>query len=244
MSAYTDAVLVDSPVAYWRLGELAGTIADDETDNLDGTYVNTPTLGESGALLGDANLAIRLDGVNEWVNLDGVMDSATYNLGFTMEAWVKVDLASAGTDEGIVGAWLAASLGGPLLWRDHLTGRLRGVLGTGALETYIDTGHDPDGEWHYYAYTFDGATASVYVDGTVAAFKSTANLGGSSNFAIGRYNGEDIRSFAGWVDEVALYSTALSEARVLAHYEAGTEEPSEPTNQELLAVHGMGMGHW
>jgi hypothetical protein len=48
--SYQGEVLVDSPVGYWRLGETSGTIANDETaNNLDGTYVNAPTLGVAGA---------------------------------------------------------------------------------------------------------------------------------------------------------------------------------------------------
>ena len=58
-SVYRAAVLADSPLAYWRLGETSGTVAHDETGNgHDGTYVGGVTLGQPGALTGDANTAV------------------------------------------------------------------------------------------------------------------------------------------------------------------------------------------
>ncbi len=41
-----NAAVSDNPVGYWRLGESSGTVAQNETvNNLDGMYVNAPTLG-------------------------------------------------------------------------------------------------------------------------------------------------------------------------------------------------------
>jgi len=50
--AYRDVVLADNPAGYWRLGEASDTVTSDETtNNLDGTYNGSPTLGVAGALL-------------------------------------------------------------------------------------------------------------------------------------------------------------------------------------------------
>src|SRR5438128_2699447 len=68
-SAYSDAVLADTPVAYWRLGEATGsTIAVDQTANHNnGTYVGSPTLGQLGAINGDADTAVDFNNTADYV---------------------------------------------------------------------------------------------------------------------------------------------------------------------------------
>ena len=52
---YSQQVLADTPAAYWRLGEASGTTAADSSGaNRTGRYLNTPTLGQPGALAGDS----------------------------------------------------------------------------------------------------------------------------------------------------------------------------------------------
>jgi len=57
-SGYAAAVRTDNPVGYWRFGEANGITAVDEMGNGNGTYVNSPVLGATGALDGDANTAV------------------------------------------------------------------------------------------------------------------------------------------------------------------------------------------
>src|SRR6185295_442818 len=88
-----DMVLSDSPVSYWRLGEASGSTAADERGANGGTYVGSPTLGAAGALAGDPNTAVVVNGSSQYVN---VPDAATLSpeAGATgklsLEAWVKV----------------------------------------------------------------------------------------------------------------------------------------------------------
>ena len=55
--------------AYWRLGETTGTLAVDQLGGAPGTYLNGAVLGAPGALAGDANTAVTLDGGNDQVNM-------------------------------------------------------------------------------------------------------------------------------------------------------------------------------
>lgn len=53
------AVLEDGPIAYWRLGELAGNEAFSEVGTgLTGTYVNQPVLGEERIVVGDTSPSV------------------------------------------------------------------------------------------------------------------------------------------------------------------------------------------
>src|SRR5690242_2948822 len=67
---YQAAVLKSKPVAYWRLGEARGPTARDATPQKHhGTYHGTPLLGQPGALLGDNDTSIRLDGKRSYVEI-------------------------------------------------------------------------------------------------------------------------------------------------------------------------------
>ena len=94
--------------------------------------------------------------------------------------------------------------------------------GTGAVNIASSTNAITDQSWHHVVATKNGAETRIYVDGvdrTAAATNSTLTSNATA-LNIGRattgsaYSGADI-------DEVAVYPTALSAARVLAHYQAG-----------------------
>ena len=57
-TSYDQAVLADSPAAYWRLGESSGSSAADSSGNGNGgTYQNGPTLRAAG-LIGSMRRAV------------------------------------------------------------------------------------------------------------------------------------------------------------------------------------------
>src|SRR5207302_4164456 len=73
------------------------------------------------------------------------------------------------------------------------------------------------GTWHHVCVVVAAGAATFYVDG-VADGTAAAVLTFTPE-RIGDDTGSD--SFKGWLDEVALYVSALSSARVLAHLGAG-----------------------
>lgn len=96
------------------------------------------------------------------------------------------------------------------------------------------------GRWSHVVGVFDGSSARLYVDGALAA---TAPASASAPFASNQWIALRIgstalagidgvndgtwsepygnRQFDGWVDEVALYGSALSDAQIAAHFGAG-----------------------
>jgi hypothetical protein len=94
--------------------------------------------------------------------------------------------------------------------------------------------------WHHLVAVFDGTNFTLYVNGAVAAMASLpAGQSVRANpflpLTIGTTT-EYGRWFSGDLDEVAVYTNALSAAQVLAHYETGTNAaPATPYEQVVLA---------
>jgi hypothetical protein len=222
--------MADSPRAYWRLGETSGATAADEVGGAPGNYRNGVTLGVLGALFGDANRSARFDGTNDVVGMSdpssGVLDFGTSD--FSTEAWVK---ATADNERAIISKRVFFS--SQPYWEVTVTddgshkGEIKATVynGTVTRQAYGPAIRvDKDNLWHHVVVLFDrdfGIT--VYVDGvsktTTGAF--TGDISNSGELLLGKSTSSFIPYFKGDLDEVALYGTKLTPARIQAHLSMG-----------------------
>ena len=80
---YREAVMADSPVAYWR--QHGATLIDSSGNGLTGTYYNSPTTGVEGPMAG--GFATRYNGSNQY---GGIAHNAFLDVtNLTLECWVK-----------------------------------------------------------------------------------------------------------------------------------------------------------
>ena len=238
-SAYSNAVIADGPSGYWRLGELSGTLADDAAASNNGTYTNGPLLGQASLLPGDtANRSVRVDGVNDHVRVpsSGTLSPASR---VSVEAWIKPNsLPASGAFASVATKResYALQFNGPRLeftiMQAGVRKRLQAAVGAiQANQTYHVVG------------TYDGAVQRLYINGAeVANVALTGAITTNSNLlAIGSWSGSN-EFFNGTVDEVAVYTSALTSARVGAHHQAGLGGPppdptvADPTNLDATAV--------
>jgi hypothetical protein len=109
-SNYAKAVLAKKPVAFWRLGEDKGPDARDHTGNgHTGAYHGAPVLQQKGAIQGDVDTAVRLDGKRSYIEVPSHKDFSqpTSGKGLTVEVWVRPDaLEFEGETEGPYVHWL------------------------------------------------------------------------------------------------------------------------------------------
>jgi hypothetical protein len=94
-SRYAKTVLAKKPVAYWRLGEEKGPDALDSTGNgHTGAYKGTPALRQKGAIQGDADTAVKLDGKRAYIEVPSHkgFSQPTSGKGLTVEVWVRPDV--------------------------------------------------------------------------------------------------------------------------------------------------------
>jgi len=225
-ASYADQVLADSPVAYWRLGEASGTTMVDSSGNgRDGTYTNSPTLGVTGLIAGDSDTCVDFDGTNVGNAGD---DAAWDSTEVTVEAWINADVSQ----KMIVTRWANSNLGE--CWALDTFGaggkaRFYGSNTSGSSVVATGSTTLSTGTTYHVAGTYNSSDKKfrVYVngslEGTSSALSGTwANESNNISITVGRRQDSGLTQWNGRLDEIAVYDTRLSEARISAHYDAGT----------------------
>lgn len=225
--AYSTAVLADSPIYYWRLGESDGAAtATDATGTLNLAYRTTNTIYEvEGALGSCGDFAAGAPGNTTQSGASVVLDASDPfpTTAFSIEYWVK---GTSGASQSIF-SYAASGNNNELLLFGYqsLNVYLRTNVGTGISSN--------DGDWHHMVVTWqssDGALI-VYKDG-VSVYTGTFKQGQIISNEGGIYlmqeqdnvgGGLDgAQSLNGSLDEVAIYNTVLTGPQVAAHYSAAT----------------------
>ncbi len=196
--------------AYWNFDEGSGNTAFDSTGNgNDGTFVGDPqwVAGQFGG-------ALEFDG-DDYVNC-GNGPSLQIQDEITMAFWFQVE-AFQNTWEGFLAKGddsYRASRGGGTGNATHM-----GISGTSVgggngwfNGTVIVTG----GDWHHFAGTYDGTAGRIYIDGVLdVESPGTGQINISSyDLYIGENAQQTGRFFHGLLDDVRIYSRALSEDEI------------------------------
>jgi hypothetical protein len=212
MSYYT-TVLSDSPISYWLLDEAAGGTASDVKDGNVGSYQGGFTLQQPGPGTGNGIFGVLFNGTTGYVNC-GTAANLNLSRGFSLEALVKTAATTGAIASHGSGSWYIRVGGGHLDFLKSQTGSI--VTGTITIN---------DNAWHHVVVTVDASgNVVLYVDGVVDVTTTTAQTFTATQVAtIGRDTtgasaGADF--LTGTISNVAVYNTALSAARVTAHYGA------------------------
>jgi hypothetical protein len=219
--SYATTVLADNPLMYLRTGEASGTVAGDTSGNgRTGTYAGSGvTYGVTGALVSDTDTAVTFNGTTGKID---IANPTTATSNVTLEYWAKLPSSSIkgggiklGPDANGYGIGFGSGA-----WDTNGTVPiyLRGGVGW----TVSPGGAVSTGVWHHIVLVLDGSgQPNFYVDGV--ALGAVAVAAPSAPTATG-YVGSDAtgtRFLNASMDEIAVYGTALSGARIAAHYNAG-----------------------
>ena len=254
-AGYSGTVLADSPRIYWRLGEASGNAADASGNGKVGTLNAAPTQGTAGLLTADTDTAYTFTGAaNQRVTVAETIDPTS----FSVDAWVNQGTSTGGR---IIAARHDGGLATSVFVFRLNVGKLeiRVERGAGAVSDILTAPAALTAGRHHVAATVTPSSTRLYVDGAeVASLASSAAALNTVDtpFTVGGYSTGG-NQFIGVIDEVAYYDTALSEARVVAHYVAGSgltavqavftasgtfTPPAWVTSVDVLLVGGGGAG--
>jgi len=243
-SVYAATVLKDAPESYYRLGETGTTAADSSGHNHAGTYVGVGTgltQATAGLLGGDPQRSTTWSGLKgSYVGSprDAALESAP---GVSLEVRIKV---------GLVGKFQSvfeygdnsktAFKGFGLKFNRGFQFKLaRSAGGTTTVEPAVQI--VAAGTVHHVVGTYDGASASLYVDGQPVASKAMTgrirfDLPANNMGLVVGNNQSAAYAATGALQEAAVYPTALSAASILSHYTAGL--PGGPTPKPTVTPTG------
>lgn len=224
--------------SYWRLGEASGTRAVDVKGVRHGTLLGGVQLGQAPAPLNTTNTSAGFNGTGAAVSLGDTMDFSN-RAAFSFEGWVRPATAGAAStwrrlvskeasDTARSGyAVLIAPDSAPVDRRQRVVFERRSSSGT---DVSAGTTALKAAAWHHVAVTYDGGTMRVYVNGRLEGSKSSSRSlpNTSAPLRLGTTS-RGISPYAGLLDDVAVYSRALSGATVQSHHAAGVTAASAPT---------------
>ncbi|MDF1754813.1 MAG: autotransporter-associated beta strand repeat-containing protein [Verrucomicrobiales bacterium] len=194
----------------------------DGTDNSnDGSIVGTLDFVDDtpNALNGGQSVSGTNDGyilVNNSASLESIDDQLTVSFWVKANAadnqnWVR--LIRKGNSNTAVTTWMVN--------RYNNTSELgfrtdtEGVGGGGNQNRHYPSGDNVlDGEWHHVTYVLDSGSTKEYVDGVLNTSQSYSHGDGLSNTYDLRLMGLGGNDFYGQMDDIALYSRALSDSEV------------------------------
>jgi hypothetical protein len=225
-SYYQTVALADSPTLLWPLNETTGTTAADVSGNSNnGTYTGGYTLADAAGPVLNGGSAVLLNGSSGYI----ASSVNPHPAAITLECWVNFNGLSQSGDSRIMANDHPAGThnGFEFFWSptNHSVA-IGAIFGDGSNGHDAFSGVDADATgWDYLVATWDGSTINVYKN--AVNIKSAAASGtltaGADNFAAGydpQYGGDYLHGLMAWV---GIYPSALSSARITAHYNAASQ---------------------
>ena len=249
-STFTKESIDDALEASWHMDTGSGTTAaDSATNGIDCSFQGTPSwLGADGGYWRNTTEqfssgdAIHVDHDGDWLNCGNTLNNV-YGSGstqWTFTGWLRpaADYGTA-SNHGIDNAFFAKA-------SDSYNDNMEIGFSGGALQIYLDTTSGDTsttlgsglgtGEWHFVVVRYDGTQGQVdawidgvkYTDTTSWGVGSMDNAAGSE-LAIGRTHHIETSNYDGDLDELKVYSTALTDEQVQSIYNRSRYADPEPS---------------
>jgi hypothetical protein len=247
-SGYDTLVLASGPLAYWPLNETTGTTAFDYWGGYDANYVNGYVLDQAtNSVTGEA--AVQFDGGTGYALTP--YSPALNPAVFSAEAWVNPDNVPSSEFCVLSCGQFASPRSGWLIYQFPTNWNFRTYFGVSTTAAVNLNGVTTPvlGSWTHLAVTWDGTTASLYVNGLLEGTQvstTTPNYlpGTGGGFCVGA-RADASFFYGGNVSDAALYNRVLTAQEISAHAHNQAQESlsiaSSGTNVVLTWLGGTGV---
>ncbi|HEV7571716.1 MAG TPA: LamG-like jellyroll fold domain-containing protein [Thermoanaerobaculia bacterium] len=195
-----------------------------ENNGVDSIGPNFATAnGGASYTTGEAGQAFSLNGTTAYVSAP---DNATlHRSAFTIEGWFNL---TGGTGvRTIVSKTAGASFSDSFVVYIAANGAIAAGYGdTTSIDAFSTSTFPTTNAWHHFAYTYDGTTQQLYLDGASAGTAAATPAIGYDTHPL--LLGADIDNaspasfFPGRIDEVTMYNRVLSSTEIQTVFGAGT----------------------
>ncbi|MCW2924566.1 MAG: hypothetical protein JWM98_1970 [Thermoleophilia bacterium] len=225
---YSQAVLADSPIDYYHLGELSGATAlDAGSGNHPGAISGGYTQGQVGGIQGWSDTSTAFTGATGTVSVPGTgvnTANGTYN---TVEFWMYENTAA---DNQVPFSFYQYSI-----WND---GSGNFGFNSNNSDLYGITGPSVtamQSRWvHVVAVMKNGDYTGnqLWIDGVSQTLAQRTGVGipaqevATPGYVISGHGVDSLYRWNGRIDEVAVYAGILPAARIREHFATGTGAPS------------------
>ena len=219
-------------VGAYGFEEASGTAVQDAS-----TAANQGTVsGATRTASGRHGAALSFDGVNDWVTISDA-NSLDLTGAMTLEAWVNPVALAAGSWATVAMKERSSNLS-YALYANTDTNRPSGHAFIGGVDRDVrGTAQVAVGTWTHLAVTYDGANLRYYVNGALTATQARtgAITVGTGALRLGG-NGSWGEYFNGRIDEVRVYSNALTAAQIATDMATPIGTPTPDTTPPTATV--------
>jgi len=226
----TSIAAAQTPIFDLRLEEGSGTSVDDEIGPYTGTVTGAAwTTGRNGI-----GSALNFPGASgNRITFGDVCDLSSNT--FTIMGWIYQE--TVGQEPSRLIDKQDAESTGYAIW--FFADRFA-IMNLGSPGSAVSTTAITYNTWQHLAVSCNGSNASFYINGNNAgspAFSGTATTN-AVVLVIGN-RADQARAFDGTIDNVKVYSTALTEAQIDSIYTAEATEPSDPSSHRgrVIIIH-------
>ena len=214
---------------------------DGNASDIVGTNNGSLTGGATASATGKVAQAFSFNGTSGHVAL-GNPASLKITGSISIDAWINpAGMPANGTLAAIMTKWAQTTGGGATadsygLWVVNRSGTLKlfsALNFTSGTEPNIEGGTIPLNTWSHVAMTFDPINGrySIFINGEQVATQTHAGstlLATDRNVAIGKEESILPRFFNGLIDEVEIFTRALTQSQIQAIYNAGPAGKCKP----------------
>jgi hypothetical protein len=243
----------DAPALWWPLTDPEGSTQAAQA--IGGAYPLAVTAGPAPLTFGDngpgvgdgpgVKFAPTGSAIGQY--LQGPIAQLTV-ANYTVEVWINAGLAlpAWGGIENILALRASGNDSFTVLWLDA-AGLPNAVVAGGS--TITGPASLADGGWHHIAVTsVSSGLTTLYVDGVSVATTAAGFSGVTQRFMIGEASpGSGDARFQGNIGQVAIYTVALSAARIAAHAATANGYSGDTTDQRIaryLGFAGLTAADW